>query len=473
MTDEMTEAVYDCIVIGAGYAGLSASKTLEEDGKSILLLEANERVGGRVWTKTHEDGSWEDYGGAYLGVKQPLMYELASEFGITTFDVPTKGKSILHYRGKTRTQDPKGVPPMPALALVDALLTLSKFNKLVETINIEKPWLTPNAQKLDHTTVEEWTQKQSWSRHVKDSMRIGIELLLGVSSSQISMLHFLWYCKAGISFEVLTTIDEGAQKQLIVGGGQAIANCMHKKLGDSVRLGEPVVAVDQTHKDKVVVTTTRGTYIGKRVIFAIPLPLLQRIDFSPPLPIQKMKLIQNSPMGNYWKIFASYDKPFWHDKGLRGEAFSPDGYLGLVNDYSPEDRSRGVLMAFVVGLKAMTFADLTNKQREKVALEELERCFGKEAASPKKLTIHTMMEEKYLTGCPVSVPAPGYVTSCGWWLRKPIDRIYWAGTETATAWCGYMEGAVGSGIRAAKEVIATLEETEKSELLPAEANGGS
>ncbi|KIW11211.1 hypothetical protein PV08_10511 [Exophiala spinifera] len=448
----MTE--YDVIVVGAGYAGLSAAKTLKEAGKSVVVLEARNRIGGRVWTKSFDDGSYEDYGGMFLGVQQPLMYGLASEFGVHTFDVP-EGKSVFYYKGKARKYSGL-IPPLAPWALVDVGLLVRKFESMARVVDLEKPWNTPNARELDQITVEDFMRRQCWTSAGKDVFRVAVELVWGTVPSQISLLHALWYCKAGISLTVLGSIDNGAQQQLALGGGQAIANKIHELLGASVRLEEPVTHVDQTNDQAVTVRTRNATYTGKRVIFAIPPPLLLKVEFEPQLPVQKTQLLMRMPMGAYWKIFAVYPRPFWHGSGLRGEGVSPDGIAALINDVSQEDRSRGMLMAFVVGTKAYKFAAMDEKTRREAVLEQLKACYGEQAASPVKMSIHSMMNEPWSSGCPVASVAPGMWTSLGEWVRKPIDRLYWAGTETATSWSGYMEGAVQSGQRAAKEVLLSL-----------------
>ncbi|KIW99075.1 uncharacterized protein Z519_00738 [Cladophialophora bantiana CBS 173.52] len=449
----MTE--YDVIVVGAGYAGLSAGKTLKEAGKSVVILEAGNRIGGRVWTKYFEDGTYEDYGGMFLGVQQPLMYELAREFGVHTFNVPTKGKTVFYYKGKTRKYSGL-IPPVLPWALIDVGLLIRKFESMARIVDLEKPWNTPNAHELDKITVEDWMRRQCWTSVGNDLFRVAVELVWGTVPSQISLLHALWYCKAGVSFTVLSTIDQGAQQQLALGGGQAIANKIHEFLGDVVRLEEPVTHVDQTKDPKVIVHTPKATYTGKRVIFAIPPPLLLKVGFEPQLPLQKTQLLQRMPMGAYWKIFAIYPKPFWHESGLRGEGVSPDGIAALINDVSPEDRSRGVLMAFVVGPKAYKFAAMDEKTQKETILKQLKACYGEQAGNPVKMSIHSMMNEPWSSGCPVAGLAPGMWTTLGEWIRKPIDRLHWAGTETATSWSGYMEGAVQSGQRAAKEVLLAL-----------------
>lgn len=444
---------YDCIIIGAGYAGLSAAKSLSENGKSVLVLEARDRVGGRAWTKHLDDGTYEDYGAMFLGVQQDNMYNLATEYNIRTYDVRLEGKSVFVSGGKSKTYSSDFLPPLPIWTLLDVGRVLKTFESMSAKVNLEEPWKTAKAKELDHQTVAEWMRAKTWTRSARDIVRLPFELIWGADMSQISMLHALWYCKAGVSLTVLSTIDQGAQMQLIVGGGQAIANCIQKQLGEAVHLEEPVTEIDQQNDTHVLVKTAKGTYTASHVIFATPQHHILQVGFTPALPPQKIKLLESMPIGKYWKIIATYPTPFWRDMGLRGEVVSPDGYMGLINDVSPVDASYGMVVAFIAASKAIAFLELTEQEREKVILEELEQSFGKRASQPTRLSIHTMMQEKWSGGCPVAAPLPGTWTSLGKWMRKPVGRIHWAGTETATVWSGYMEGAVNSGLRTAKEVL--------------------
>lgn len=451
------DQVYDCIIIGAGYAGLSAARALTAAGKQVLVLEARDRVGGRAWTKHYGDGTYEDYGAAFLGNQHTQMHKLAIQFNIRIFDLFTKGKSILHYRGRARAYSSALTPPLSIWGLVNAHFTLRAFDKICNSVNLDKPWETPNARELDLITAADWCHRNCWSTEVKEMMFAAFELFWGVNSSQISILHAAFYCKSGVSFQHLSTMQDGAQQQIIRGGGQAIADALHRELGDAVRLDEPVVGVDQTGSDHATIKTTKGIFSCRRVIMAIPPPLVPKVEFSPTLPTPKVKLLGNLSMGAFWKIFASYDTPFWRQNGLRGEVVGVDSYVMLVNDVSPEDASRGVLMGFIAGTKALEFLSMSEDQRLAIVMKELEKCYGAAALKPNKVTLHTMMEEKWSTGCPVASPAPGIWTTLGEWLRKPTGRIHWAGTETAEVWNGYMEGAVNSGLRAAREVLGELE----------------
>jgi monoamine oxidase len=446
---------YDCIVVGAGYSGLAAAKKLKDAGKKVLLLEARNRVGGRAMTVPTPDGHYWDNGASFLGVQQPIMYGFVKEFDVQTFDAQTKGKIVQYYKGQAKTYSGL-IPALRVWEIVDIGIVVAKLESLAKTVDLEEPWKTKDAWKLDRETLSEWMNRHSWTKAAKDAIYGACELIWGQNPSCISMLYALWYCKAGVSLTVLCTVENGAQQQFIKGGGQLIATKIHEQLTDEVvHLEEPVLSV-KYNDSGAEVATAKGTYQARRVIFATPPQQVLAIKFEPPLPLQKRQLLGHSQPGAYYKVFAVYTTPFWREKGLRGEGTSPDGFMQLTNDVTPESGSPAKLMGFVTGSKAHEFADLSYEEKKEAVLKEWTIGFGKEASEPIDFHVHTMMEEEYVYGCPVATLSPGIITSLGTWWRKPIGPIHWAGTETSTKWCGYMEGACFSGQRAAGEVLEAL-----------------
>lgn len=453
----MAETLYDCIIIGAGYAGLSAAKHLKDAGKNILLLEARDRVGGRVLTQTYDDGTYLDMGGSCLGRDQPRMFKLAEEFGVETFNLNTTGQVVQLYRGRRKLYQGL-IPPLAIWELLDLHFLIQRLESLAATVNLEEPWNTTNAAKFDNMTFGEWLNRNCWTKASREYITLAAEIIWGAGTSEFSALHAFFRAKSGVSFTTLCTNESGAQSHLIRGGAQTIANKIRVHLGDIVHLGEPVEKVDQSSPTggTLSVVTTKTTYKSRHVIVAIPPLQVLRVSFNPPLPHQRRILLEHSPVGSTWKYLVCYKKPFWRDQGLSGEAASPDELIRATFDISPKASGYGVLMVFVVSHNARTLSLRSEEERKNAILKTLTTLFGKEAAKPFRFVEHTMADESYIGGCPVSNPAPGMLSTLGPWLRKPFGRIHWAGTETSSVWNGYMEGAVNSGQCAAREVLELI-----------------
>ena len=449
----MTEptASYDVIVIGAGYAGLTATHELLKAQKNVLLIEARDRVGGRVHTQRFDDGSYVDLGGAWVGPTQDRIYALAHEFGVETFRTFDEGKSSQFFRGQVKRY--KGlIPPLPVGALLSLDMAIKKLNKLARTVDLAEPWKTANAHRLDSMTLATWMEGQMRFAVARQFFRIAAEAIWAADPAQISLLHALFYIKSGQNLETLMNVKDGAQQERFVGGAQTTADRMAAQFSERIVYDSPVSAIVQDN-EQVQVITGQKTYVARRVVVTVPPALQSRIDFQPLLPAQRAQLIQRMPMGAVWKCYAIYDRPFWRDKGLNGLAATPDGHVTVTFDNSPEDGSQGILMGFVLGNQASQFAQLSDEDRKRSALHAFATFFGSEALNPVRYLDHSFINEEWSRGCYAGVPGPGLWTTLGPALRRPVGRIHWAGTETSDIWNGYIDGAVRSGERVARELL--------------------
>ena len=204
------------------------------------------------------------------------------------------------------------------------------------------------------------------------------------------------------------------------------------------------------------VHTARGVVAARRVVVACPPPLVGRIRFAPQLPIQRQQLLKRMEMGNLMKCDAVYDRPFWREDGLNGFGISDHGAVRAAFDNSPADASCGVLLAFVGGATWRTYGVQSPAARREAVLAGFAEMFGDRALRPVQFVEHDWNREQWTGGGPVAVMGPETLSTYGSWLRRPHDRVHWAGTETSTYWTGYMDGAVRAGQRAAEEVLATL-----------------
>ncbi|AQG81488.1 flavin monoamine oxidase family protein [Spirosoma montaniterrae] len=443
---------YDAIVVGAGYAGLTATHELVKAGKTVLLLEARDRVGGRVHTQHFDDGTYVDLGAAWVGPSQDRLYALAHAFGVETFKTYDSGRSTQYFRGKVKRY--KGIiPPLPLFSLLSLDAAIRRINKLSRTVNLAEPWQTPNAQQLDNLTLADWMQGQMSYETAQTFFNIAVGAIWAADPAEFSLLHALFYIRSGRDLETLMNVKNGAQQERFVGGAQTIADRMAETFRDRIVFNASVRAISQ-RDDAVQVITDFATYTANRVVVAIPPVLQAAIQFEPALPLQRQQLMQQLPMGAVWKCYAIYDRPFWREQGLNGLAATPDGHVTVTFDNSPKDGSRGILMGFVLGQKAREFATLSDDERRKSAMHSFTTFFGPQASTPQRYLDHSFLNEPWSKGCYAAVPQPGFWTSVGPALRQPVGRIHWAGTETSDIWNGYIDGAVRSGERVAQELLS-------------------
>lgn len=443
--------MYDVIVVGAGYSGLTAAKKLIDLKKKVLVLEARDRVGGRVFTEIRADGSYLDLGGAWVGPSQDKFYELIKKCNLRTFPTYDTGKSRIWFGKKLKSY--KGlIPPLSIGPLLDLDFTIKKINRLSKNINLLLPWKSKNANKWDEMTLATWMEQNMYFKTSKDLFKIACQTIWAAEPCEISFLHALFYIKSGGDLDCLMNIKNGAQQDRVYGGAMKPVLQLAEEMQEHIFLNHIVKAINQ-EKDKIKVSGDNFEYQTKKVIVAIPPVVQQKITFSPPLSVKRTQLLQRLPMGIVTKTFTIYEKPFWRENGLNGLAVSNNGFTSVIFDNSPEDGSKGILMGFVLANKAKEFSTLNFEERKSSILQSHSKLFGEEANHPLDYIDHSWALEEFSGGCYSAVFPSGVWTSLGEELRKPHFNIHWAGTETSEVWNGYIEGAIRAGERAALEVI--------------------
>jgi monoamine oxidase len=450
----MPEHEVDVAVIGAGFAGIVAARELAKGGASVAVVEARDRVGGRVVNEPIGDGKVVELGGQWVGPGQDRLYALAREVGVETFPTHGEGENVIEFRGELKRY--KGtIPRINAAVLADVGQAQLKLNRLAKRIDIEAPWNSPDARKLDSQTVWSWMRRNVYTPGGRELMQLAVEAVWAAEPADLSLLHVLFYIASAGNYELLLDTDGGAQQERFVGGSQLVAERAAESLGDSLLLDSPVRRIIEG-RETITVIADRETVWAKRVVVAIPPPLAGRIVYEPALPGHRDQLTQRMPQGAVIKCMAIYDEPFWRADGLSGQATSDVGPAKVIFDNSPPDGSPGVLLGFLEGDRARQFTRVSADERREAVVGTFARIFGKRAADPERYVDKSWAEEEWTRGCYGCYLPTGGWTTYGDAIREPIGRIHWAGTETASRWMGYIDGAIRSGERVAAEVLGTL-----------------
>lgn len=441
----------DVVIVGAGLAGLKAARELKAAGKTFRVIEARDRVGGRS-KPGNIAGHTVDFGGQWVGPQQKLLLAEASELGVETYAQYTKGENILDVDGAIRRY--RGdIPKLALFGLLELGLLEKRWRRECAQLPDGAPWLADKAEAWDAQTLESWILRHVRTRDARTFARVVSRALLCVEPSQLSYLYFLEYLKQGDGLECLTGVADGAQQDKFVGGAWQIPERMAADVANHILLEAPVHCVVQG-EGGVTVVTEKGTFAAKRLIMAVPPALAGRIDYNQPLPAKRDGLTQRMPMGSVIKIHIAYERPFWRKTGLSGMATSNTRAFNLVFDQTPPECEIGILVGFIDSMHAVELSDYTEEQRRAGVIADLVHYFGDAAATPLAYAENDWTADEWSRGCYTGTMAPGTLTTYGEALRAPCGRIHWAGTETATKWTGYLDGALQSGIRAAAEVCA-------------------
>ncbi|MEA2475689.1 MAG: monoamine oxidase [Thermoleophilaceae bacterium] len=459
----------DVIVVGAGLAGLTAARALTKAGRSVIVLEANDRVGGRVWNHDLGNGAVSERGGTFVGPTQDHIINLAAEHGIGTFTNIIPGDNVYVDPDGQRTTysdtGPTGTAPLDPLILPDLNNVVSALDSMANEVPVDAPWNAPRAREFERYTLEEWVRQNSTTDRFRALVPTATRPIFGTEPREISLLFVLFYIASsgdethpGTFERNFNTRDGAQEKRLAAPAAQGLCQAIAKSIGTSrVLMSTPVRRIVQG-KSIVRVESPKLIARGKRVIVAIPPTSAGRIDYDPIMPADRDQLSQALRQGHLTKVACTYDKPFWRDKGLNGTALGTTNDI-LVNatfDDSPQSGSPGVIFGFVGGDQSRRYAGMSPADRRAKVVSEFVTYFGPEAGNPTDYFDTRWPEERWIRGGPVGNHGPGSLLEYGPALRRVIGKIHWAGTETSTYWNGYMDGAVRSGERAAKEVLDRL-----------------
>jgi monoamine oxidase len=442
----------DVVIIGAGLAGLTAARKLTASNVNVVVLEAQDRVGGRTLT-INPDSTFIDHGGQWVSPGQDQLMTLASELGVSLFDTWHTGATV-DWRDGVREIYSGAYPSYwsdaDKNAAADAVDTLEA---LADTFPLEEPWTAPNANLWDFETLDQWL-----AAHVDSALARGVVKrgILGVFDSGPGPLSFL----AGLfvarsAQDLIRHFKPNGIDQRFDGGAQQICMKMAQALGNKVFLGAWVSQIKQG-PDGVQAIAGDLLVNAKHAVITLPPTIAGRLRYEPALSAARDHLTESTPMGWVIKAHCIYSSRFWLDQGLSGAVTSNQGAIRTTADNSPPSGSPAILVGFIEGAAARRLAAVPLQERMNAALADFTRYFGEQAASPDAYYEYSWGDDAFCRGAYGGYWTQGLWTTYGRQLRTPMGRLHWAGTETAPDWNGKMEGAVRSGNAVADEVLAAL-----------------
>jgi monoamine oxidase len=438
----------DVVVVGAGVAGLVAARRVAAAGRSVLVVEARERVGGRVET-VESHGHAIDLGGSWIGAEHQRARRLAGDLGLRLTRSYDEGRAV-ELDGRGRGARLRRLPEQ-----VNRRVVYRRLDQIARRVPVDAPWSSPRAAALDSRTLAAWLRRVTPPRAgARRAVGGTMTNVLAADPAEVSLLHALFYLHSNRGLEQLLGTEGGAQQDMVAGGAQSIADRIAQTLDGALALGAPVRRVE--HSDGVRVECDGLRVDARAAVVSLPPLLGADIAWSPALPAARDELSRRMPHGDVVKVAAVYEEAFWRTGGLSGEAWGYDLPFDFTHDVSAEGGAPGVIATFYVGERALRLRDLTPDARRAASLAGLEHCFGPRAAHPLAVLERDWGAEQWSRGGYGGYMTPGGWTGPGRALRAPVGPISWAGSETASEFAGYIEGAVESGERAANEALARL-----------------
>ena len=447
----------DVVIVGAGLSGLIAAQEVIKAGREPIILEALDRVGGRILTEEVLPGVPLEIGAQWIGDTHSRMFDLAAELGVGTYPQFEDGETTYEICGPVMRENEFHAANEAEMA--DLQRVLDKLDECANQVDVESPWLSPKAAEWDSLTGGQWLDAQGLGPVARTMIEICAVGILAVPTHEVSFLDMIYnIAVCGVTSELFAESEGGAQTTRFVGGTGQIPIRLADKVGlERIVLNTQVQTIEYTDDSVKVICRNGDVATGRQVIVALAPTLAGRITYDPPLPGKRDQLTQRMPQASAVKVFAIYDEPFWRADGLNGQLISDQGPARMSNDSCLDTGDLGIILAFLEGEQARTFGRMPQDELHRLVTDELARHFGPKAAKPELVVSGEWANRPFTRGCYNANMGPLVWTNFGSALAEPIGPIKWASTETATAWSAYMEGAVQAGRRAAAEALESIE----------------
>lgn len=422
--------MYDVIIIGAGLSGLYTAQLLQNVGTKVLVVEARDRPGGRTFT---EKGI--DLGGQWVGSSHKRVLNLLKKFGLETYPQYHEGKHISNFDDN--------------ISYYSSNISESNDDKSLQEIIAKLDKLSQNFQeKYDDISAISWLRENCSNKKVSKMIEWLFKVCTCVESNEVSVYFWLSFLKKCGGYHSLSDIEGGAQELRVKGGTMQISQKLAKNL--EILWNTPVTSVYQT--DSFCMVNKTRHLVSRYIINTVPLQLNKKIKYVPELHPAKTLAIENVKMGSVIKIVIEYPEPFWRNNGFSGEIMSNEEPIFLAYDASTPEK--WALVAFICGNEVQKYQEMDIEKRKDKILTSFRKYFNSSKAYfPMEYHEKDWTKDEWSGGCYFAVPKIGFLSRMENEFKRPSGRIFWAGTETADEWIGYMEGALQSAERVSGEIL--------------------
>lgn len=449
--------MYDCVVIGAGLAGLTLARSLTARGLSVVVVEARSRVGGRIENAQLDDGQYVELGGQWIGPGHDEVRDLAQKFDIQVIDQHASGKLVARLRGHNVAVPSASevASELTAFEVSDLGQGVLRLRRLADRMKTDAAWVQANQDWL-RQDLRRWIATNLRTPGARRHFHEVYAAAYGPMSADATLEEGLHQVGSGPDVQQLLPANGGLNQRRLEGGMFTLCQAMADELGDVVRLDSPVAKITHTESSGIVTLRDGATLEGRWVVNTMPPRLAVQLEYEPQLPQWRVDLSNSVTPGNVIKAVLVYETPFWREQGYSGQSSVDQGAVRVTFDTTTGENQRGLLMGFFEGEQASSLARRSQELRKRAFVDSAAQTFGEQARTPVDYFERDWSTEEFTGGCHGAHFAPGAWTANGPSLAQPEGRLIFAGAEYAEKFNGYMEGAIRSGLATAALVAQEL-----------------
>ncbi|MDX8467262.1 flavin monoamine oxidase family protein [Mesorhizobium sp. VK23B] len=417
----------DVIIVGAGFTGLTAALELKRAGIDFLVLEARDRVGGRVEAMQNGLGERIDSGGQFLCQDMLELMALAKAHGSTLIETYVEGEFITH-------------PSMPAK---EAERTYQIAMAIRERMN----GIEPDDPSIAGLTVATWLERQKDTADAKAAFRSMIEGLWCLALDKVP----LWYL---IDNDRRITNEVFELQYFLRDTMQSLADDLAGDLGDRLRLGEPATRIENGQQG-VRVVSARGVIEARKALIALPPATAAKLEFAPALPAELAKALGVWESGAVIKILVRYARPFWRERNLRGMVMWRD-QPGLFACDASKDLDHAALIVFIGGPLALRWHRLSDAALRAELTARLEQALGPDAADIVDFSSRDWTHDRWSGGAYSDLIVDVTARNAEHTILAGAPPVYFSASELSPSFPGYVEGAIVAGRIAARKIQSAI-----------------
>jgi len=416
------------VIVGAGFTGLSAALELNKADIDFLLLEARDRVGGRVEATLNGLGERIDSGGQFLCEDMPELMALVEARGKTLAATYVEGDFIAR----------------PSMSPQEAERTYFAAMAIRERMNA----IAPDDPAIAGLTVAAWLDRQNDTADAKAAFRSMIEGLWCLALEKVPLWHLIDNDRR-ITNEV-PELQYSLRETM-----QSLADDLAGDLGGRLRLNEPVTQIGHGPKGVRVISAS-GAIEARQVLVALPPATAAKLDFAPSLPVNLKRSLDVWESGAVIKILVRYPTPFWRDRGLSGMVMWRDR-PGLFACDTSKDADHAALVVFVGGPLALRWREFSDAALRAEVTARLEETLGPDASDILDFNLRDWTHDCWSGGAYSDLIVDTTARDAERTILAGASPVHFASSEVSPSFPGYVEGAIVAGRIAAKKITTELQ----------------